>query len=54
MSPQEKMQILQENKEQRSEVECYSRVCGYIRPVTQWNEGKRAEFSDRSTFDKNL
>jgi anaerobic ribonucleoside-triphosphate reductase len=23
---------------------------GYIRPVTQWNKGKQAEFKDRSEF----
>ena len=26
------------------------RVCGYIRPVTQWNVGKQEEFNDRITF----
>jgi ribonucleoside-triphosphate reductase len=34
--------------EQRAEV--YSRVVGYIRPVEQWNHGKKAEFSDRKEF----
>ncbi len=29
--------------------EVYSRVVGYIRPIQQWNEGKRAEFDDRMT-----
>ena len=28
-------------------VETYSRVVGYYRPVSQWNPGKRAEFSER-------
>ena len=27
-----------------SETEVYSRVVGYLRPVNQWNDGKRAEF----------
>jgi len=31
--------------------EVYSRVVGYFRPIDQWNEGKRAEFSVRHTFD---
>lgn len=35
---------------QRTKCEVYSRICGYIRPVEQWNEGKRAEFVDRSKF----
>lgn len=34
--------------------EIYSRVVGYLRPIEQWNPGKRAEFSDRKTFDKIL
>ena len=33
-----------------SETEVYSRVVGYLRPVQQWNEGKRAEFERRSKF----
>jgi len=31
--------------------EVYSRVVGYLRPVAQWNEGKRAEFRERNMFD---
>ncbi|MCX8164562.1 MAG: ribonucleoside triphosphate reductase [Aquificaceae bacterium] len=34
-----------------SETEVYSRVVGYLRPVSQWNEGKREEFRMRKTFD---
>ncbi|MBU0546700.1 ribonucleoside triphosphate reductase [Patescibacteria group bacterium] len=30
--------------------EVYSRVVGYIRPVFQWNEGKRKEYKDRKEF----
>ncbi len=30
--------------------EIYSRVVGYLRPVNQWNDGKRAEFSIRKRF----
>ena len=33
--------------------EVYSRVVGYIRPVSQWNGGKQAEFSDRTEFAMN-
>jgi ribonucleoside-triphosphate reductase (formate) len=32
------------------ETEVYSRVVGYLRPVKQWNEGKRAEFAMRKRF----
>lgn len=27
--------------------EIYSRVSGYFRPTSQWNAGKREEFSER-------
>lgn len=37
----------------RTPCEVYSRVVGYIRPVNQWNDGKRAEYGDRTTFDLN-
>ena len=30
--------------------EVYSRVVGYIRPVKQWNEGKKTEFATRKNF----
>ncbi len=30
--------------------EVYSRVCGYFRPVQNWNAGKREEFNDRKTY----
>lgn len=30
--------------------EVFSRVVGYIRPVKQWNEGKKAEFEVRKNF----
>jgi len=33
-----------------SETEVYSRVVGYLRPVKQWNNGKRAEFDIRKTY----
>ena len=35
----------------RTKCEVYSRVVGYLRPINQWNDGKRAEFDDRQTFD---
>ena len=31
--------------------EIFSRVCGYFRPVSNWNKGKREEFKDRKVFD---
>lgn len=34
-----------------AETEVFSRVCGYFRPVKNWNKGKREEFKDRKMFD---
>ena len=30
--------------------EVYSRVCGYFRPVRNWNKGKREEFRERKNY----
>ncbi len=35
---------------ERTRVECWSRVVGYLRPTARWNDGKLAEFKDRSMF----
>ena len=32
------------------ECECYSRVCGYIRPISQWNPGKVSEHKDKKYY----
>jgi len=28
----------------------FSRVCGFFRPVQQWNKGKKEEFKERRNF----
>ena len=33
-----------------AQTEVYSRIVGYLRPVNQWNKGKREEFKERKTF----
>jgi len=33
-----------------SDCEVYSRVVGYLRPVSQWNKGKQQEYADRKLF----
>lgn len=33
------------------ECEVYSRVVGYLRPVAQWNVGKKAEFRERTSYN---
>lgn len=34
----------------QAETEVYSRIVGYLRPVSQWNDGKQAEFKRRRTL----
>lgn len=38
----------------RQQCEVYSRVVGYLRPVQQWNKGKRQEYKDRREFTPEL
>lgn len=40
------------NSGQRTECEVFSRIVGYLRPIHQWNDGKRQEFKERKLFDK--
>ena len=35
----------------RTKCEIYSRVVGYMRPVSQWNPGKVQEYKDRRNFN---
>ena len=37
-----------------TQCEVYSRTVGYLRPVEQWNEGKKEEFKQRKNYDKAL
>jgi anaerobic ribonucleoside-triphosphate reductase len=39
-----------EKTKKRIPCEVYSRIVGYLRPVQNWNKGKRQEFSDRQTY----
>jgi len=34
----------------RTKCEVWSRVVGYLRPTSTWNEGKLEEFKDRKLF----
>lgn len=47
---QEELEI----KKKMFPVECYSRVVGYLRPVSQWNDGKQEEFLERVEYNKQL
>ena len=35
----------------KEHVEVYSRVVGYLRPVSMWNDGKIQEFNDRKEYE---
>lgn len=37
-------------KVKRQRCEVYSRVVGYIRPISQWNIGKQSEWEDRKMY----
>ncbi len=32
------------------ECEVYSRIVGYLRPVNQWNDGKKREYQERKEY----
>lgn len=56
MSEEEIKKKLEETKEKLANVkgtecEVFSRVCGYLRPVQNWNKGKKEEFFTRKTFN---
>lgn len=38
----------------RQKCETFSRSMGYIRPISNFNIGKRAEFEERKTFKGNI
>jgi anaerobic ribonucleoside-triphosphate reductase len=41
---------MEKKKNKKVPCEVYSRIVGYLRPVQNWNEGKRQEFEDRQTY----
>ena len=38
----------------KQKCEVYSRVVGYLSPVSEWNKGKKEEYKDRQTFSRDL
>ena len=34
----------------QAKTEVWSRVCGFFRPVAQWNRGKKSEYRERLNF----
>ncbi len=51
MVTEENLDKLKKHAAQRTRCEVYSRIVGYLRPVSQWNVGKKEEFKDRQTYD---
>jgi ribonucleoside-triphosphate reductase len=47
-SHEKEIQIMSTKCSAKTEV--YSRVCGFFRPVQQWNKGKKEEFRDRQEY----
>ena len=40
--------------EERQPVECWTRVMGYFRPVSQFNTGKQSEYKERKWFTEQV
>ena len=40
------------NKREKYPTEIYSRVVGYLSPISAWNKGKVEEWEDRETYEK--
>lgn len=59
MSKEEALSKIEKLKKEKAEVkgtktEVFSRCCGYLRPVQNWNDGKKQEFLLRSKFDRTM
>ena len=39
---------------ERTKCEVFARVVGYIRPVQNWNKGKKEEYKDRVVYRENV
>lgn len=45
--------MVEENESADELVECevYSRIVGYVRPVKNWNKGKKQEYEERQEYN---
>lgn len=43
-------EILSNNEQARQKCECWTRVMGYFRPMSDYNKGKKSEFNERKWF----
>ena len=48
------MGVIKIDNSKRTKCEVYTRIVGYIRPVSNWNDAKQEEFNDRLLFDKKV
>ena len=46
----DKEKYLAEHSGQRQKCEIWTRVMGYHRPISQWNDGKQSEAKERKYF----
>ena len=42
------------DNKKRQKAEIFSRSMGYVRPIENFNIGKRSEFEERKTFKENV
>lgn len=42
-----------EEKKKKFPTVVYSRVCGFLTPIRQWNDSKKSEWTDRKLFNTN-
>ena len=42
--------MIDSQPKRRVPCEIYSRIVGYLRPVQNWNKGKKQEFADRRPY----
>ena len=42
--------VEQAKQDEQVPCEVYSRIVGYVRPVRNWNKGKKQEFTERQTY----
>lgn len=47
---QEDLTVTDDTQKCTARTEVYARVCGFFRPVQQWNKGKKEEYRDRKTY----
>ena len=52
MTKEEKVKVLEKQIEEAKgePTEVYSRIVGYFRPISNWNNGKQEEYGNRKTY----